>query len=69
MEVTLEGSVATLVPYDIMVVDGRPCTLPEITFLHVVTLRFDAVGDARVILQARDLYGRPIEFVEIVQVS
>jgi hypothetical protein len=69
VEVTLEGDVANLVPYDIRTLDSRPCTLEIKKFVHVITLQFDAVGEARVILQAEDLYGQPIEFVEIVQVS
>ena len=60
-EVTVVANEAFLIPYDYKYTGGH-CTADPQAQNHDTTLRFDVVGQARVVITARDLFSRaPIE--------
>ena len=65
-EVTVDGNVAVIVPYDIR--ESGSCILLLVPFEHQASIQFDTAGDAQVILRAVNGRGFRVEFTEVVRV-
>ncbi len=66
-QVTVDGNVAVIVPYDI-VKGYNACISVAISLEHQASLQFNTTGDAQVIVRAVSLQGSPLEFTEVVRV-
>ena len=60
-EVTVVAHEAFIIPYDYKYTGGGACTSDARPRNHDTTLRFDLVGQARVVIQARGQDGAPLE--------
>lgn len=68
-EVAVTATTATVTPYDIRDAKGRNCAAVLVYFDHSAVITFSAVGDATIVLQARDESGQPIEVSRSVVVQ